>query len=649
VASIGLGISVAAAAFGTVASGVLRGVPLLLVIALSGLVVPTSRELSRRALIAGCVFFGWVPMTWWWHLPVGRAGHLGLVLGVVVGGLAGWVAWDSSVRRLRSLMPRLRWTDLVAAAGALGAGWIYAPGLRAVSPEVALSRLLRGWDNSAHFDMAEMISRYGVMIDNAPAGPLGEWAYAAYPQGFHAVAATVMEAGVGVGEPAQDLAVYARALTLVVVVALATVIAGVCSLPALRRRPLVALPLTALVLAAFGFGPGGMLLHNGFPNFYVALAMLCCIPIVAVQITRPAATSLLAALGGAALGVAHNWALLLSMGALGAVAVVFPWRRARWPRAVAEWRRGGAVVLATALGLVAAWSMLRRNPSLGEIININGGVTPVPNNQVILSAGVAVAACTLVGVRVHRAEKRVHGDDAVRVAWIGLIPATGLVVAVLIALSQVRSGSGIGYYFWKYAIALEVVSLVVLSCAVPILAPKRTGAPASRWSGAGHRVWALVVSVVAAVAMVQAFGTPPRFPTLIGGGPSPGTAARDDYAALSAAPLPEATMLVGAVRADDGTDKPHVFAVASPGGQVPQMMLAQWFHALTGRWTSETDRLMREVDVPAASDAADLAESVRAALRLEPDVVVVVEPAVFDEVRGLLETDGDAADHVTSW
>lgn len=35
------------------------------------LAVPTSRELSRRLLLAGCMALGWVPLLWWGSLPLG--------------------------------------------------------------------------------------------------------------------------------------------------------------------------------------------------------------------------------------------------------------------------------------------------------------------------------------------------------------------------------------------------------------------------------------------------------------------------------------------------------------------------------------------------------------------------------------------------
>ena len=177
------------------------GEVLLGLLGLVTVLAPTSRELSRRLLIAGPVVLGGMPLLWWWHLPLEDVGgHGGLLLALVTGGVCAWlVAGPRVLRRARLLLPRVRWADGVVAVGTLVAAWVYLPALRASSPEVALSRLLRGWDNSAHFDMTSMLFHHGVVISHIPPGPLGQWSYAQYPQGFHTVTATVLEALLGPG------------------------------------------------------------------------------------------------------------------------------------------------------------------------------------------------------------------------------------------------------------------------------------------------------------------------------------------------------------------------------------------------------------------------------------------------------------------
>ncbi|OJV82129.1 MAG: hypothetical protein BGO37_03780 [Cellulomonas sp. 73-92] len=650
---------VAAVAAGALAGGtaawlveaqVLRGLPALAVMVVAGLAVPTSRELARRVLIAGCVFLGWVPVTWWWRLPVGGVGHFGVILGVVIGVLVGWVVWRSTLDRVRLLWPRLRGTDAVLAAAAAGALWIYQPGLQSVSAAGELTRFFAGWDNVAHYNMTEMIRRFGVMVIHAPTGALGEWTYGPYPQGFHAVAATVMEglAGVGAADVATDLVAYGRAMTIVLVGALVTVVAGICSLPALRRRPLLALPIATFAVVTFGLGPGGLLVHDGFPNFYLAVAMLCCLPLIGLQMSKPGSVGLLVAMVGAVLGVAHNWSLLLVMGVFGAGVALLPLRRSRWPRLWSEWARALVPVVAGLLWLGVAWSMLRQNPPLSDILQIPGGITQVPFSVFVLTGALALAACGLGLAHLRNPRGAAHRDDVLRLGALGCVPLVGLVVSGLIAWAQIRQSGDVGYYFWKFAIATQIVSAIVLCCAVAVLAPGfgvRRGWSTRR---VGTSAVAAVVSVALTAGVAQAYGTPHKFPSSIGGVIAPGISARADFLAIGAAPLPEAATLVAAARADDGRAVPVVYAVPSSSPRVAWFLLSQWYYALTGRWTVTDDALMRTVKTPAQMTDADFAALVRDAVLNEPEAVVVVPPGSADGVRRLLEPDG-LSDRVLSW
>jgi hypothetical protein len=648
--AVAAGVGAAVVTAWLVAGGVLRGPAALAVLLLVTLVVPTSRELARRVLIAGCLILGWVPLLWWWRLPVGEVGHVGLLLAGTVGALVGWCLWDDAASRSRALLPRIRWTDGVVAGAAVVSAWFYAPGLGTSSAEAALSRLMAGWDNVAHYDMTEMIRRFGVMVVNAPRGSNGVWAYAAYPQGYHAVAATVMEALIGprVVDPAIEVAAYSHALSIVALGSVVMVVAGLCSLPSLRRRPLLALPLAALVVATFALGPGGMVLANGFPNFFVALAVLCCIPLLAVQLTRLASVPLLGALGGAAVAVAHNWSLLLAMGAFGAIAVLFPVRRSRWPRSVAGWARVGTVALATLAGLAMAGSILVHTGPLGTLLTTSGGVSRVSIKQVALATALALAACIYIGVRGRADRATPHAHDAVRTAWLGLLVGAGLVTTAAIAALESRSGAepGAYYYFWKDAIALQILSVVVVVCAVPIVVPRRRQARDAAWRGAGSPIWAGVGSVVVAVALFQVYGTLHVFPGPLGGRLAPGIAGRGQDKIAMLAPAPDAAMLLAAARATSG-DAPCVFAADSPSGK-DRMLVALWFMSLSGRWDAGNDQLMRDFPAPAPADAAAVARTVADAVEATPDVRVVVDPGLVDQVRGLVSP-GVGADRIVTW
>jgi len=624
--------------------GVLEGRARLLAVGLLVLALPTSRELARRVLIAGCVFLGWIPLLWWWHLPLGDVGRLGTVLALLVACLAAWLLLgDGPAARVRLLVPRIRWADAVGVAGAAVVTWVYLPLLRVSSGEVALSGFLRGWDNSAHFDMTEMIRRYGVLIPGVRLGSSGPWSYDNYPQGFHAAAATVMEglAGPTVGDPGIELVHYTHALALVVILALTTVVAGLCALPSLRRRPLLALPLVMLVVATFTLGPGGMVLHNGFPNFYVACALLACLPLIVIPMEKVGSPVLLAALGGATLGVAHNWSLLLTMGAFGAVVVLFPWRRNRWPDTTRGWVVAGAVGAATAGGMLAAAAMLRGQQGITDILVGNGGVTPVPVNAFILTV-VAASACA-VAVGAHARGAAPGSDNALRTMLMASLPAVGLVVTALIAYLQISRVGEPGYYMWKYAIALQLLSVVIIAAAVPALI-RRFDSRNLLMRGA-----AVVASCALAVAAVQTYGFPAALPTALGGSLSPGGAARADLVALAGSPIASAATLLSAARAHaQHGEVPYVLLPfpAAPG--IPPMMLSQWFNSLTGGWTERANDLLRHLSTPPDESQESAVSLAREVFSKDPDAIVVVGPTFVDAVRAGV-ADAGWADRVASW
>ncbi|MDT7707729.1 MAG: hypothetical protein QOG20_3336, partial [Pseudonocardiales bacterium] len=87
-------------------AGVLEGTAGLLVGVLLVLLVPTSRDLCRRILLAGCLLLGWVPLLWWVPLPVGTTGRVAIGLAVLAAAVAGWVGAGRRPRlRMRALVP----------------------------------------------------------------------------------------------------------------------------------------------------------------------------------------------------------------------------------------------------------------------------------------------------------------------------------------------------------------------------------------------------------------------------------------------------------------------------------------------------------------------------------------------------------------
>lgn len=610
--------------------GALGGWPLLLAGAAASLAIPSSRELARRVAVVGCVALGAAPLLWWFAVPDIGATRFGVVVAILVGGLAGWVALGDARSRLRRLLPRLRSVDAVAAVGVALAAWTLWPLLGARDGQAALSAMLAGWDYAAHFDMAEMIRRYGVVISQAPGGP---WQYADYPQGFHAAAATLMEVTVGrvLGSPEAELVGFARATALVCLLALATLVAALVALPALRRRPLAAAPLVALVVLAFTWGPGGgHLIAGGFPNFFVAAALLAAVPLVVIPLGRLSGLAPIATLAGAVVGIAHSWALLLVI-VVPAVLIAFavPPRRRRWPSSGAGWVRVVTVGVATLLGCWGAVQTLGRGEAGASLFLAPGGFTGASKAEIVLPVVCALAAClaaAYVARRRRTGTPRSRSDDTLRAGWMAAVPVVGALLITGIAAMQLAAGVGLQYYFWKTATAVQLVCVVLFVGVTATLLPtlieevKRHRLAVVGFSGAG--VALLLTS--AGILSIASAGLMPRTP--------PGLAARAAWlerpggAGSSGAP----DILAAAGTPAEGPS----YLVPSNGlDRTAPRLLNQWLFASTGQWTVEKYRVVNDIwgdATPEDSRPDSVPDAVGRILAAAPGAVVLVDPADWD-------------------
>ncbi|MBN9109909.1 MAG: hypothetical protein J0I34_14125 [Pseudonocardia sp.] len=150
-------------------TGVLNGGPGLLVTMVLVLLIPTSREFSRRILLVGCVLVGWLPALWWIDLRFDGLGRMTVALAATAAVLAAWVAaGQDSGRRVRALLPRFRIVDAYPALAAGLGCVVLAPWLQVKTPTQSLGMLMLSWDNSAHFSMFHMIRSTGVTVDALP-------------------------------------------------------------------------------------------------------------------------------------------------------------------------------------------------------------------------------------------------------------------------------------------------------------------------------------------------------------------------------------------------------------------------------------------------------------------------------------------------
>ncbi|WP_024287658.1 hypothetical protein [Cellulomonas sp. KRMCY2] len=621
----------------------LEGRLALTVLVIALLAVPTSREMSRRVLVMGTLALGWVPVLWWLPVPAPEVGRASLLLAGVTAGLAGWVfSGPGRAARADRLLPRVRSVDALPLVVALAAAFVVRPWLRAPSPDGALAMLMHGWDHSAHYDMVHMMRTHGVGIGALGPALLGDtWSYARYPHGFHALAATLMEvqAGDEVGSAGAEVLLYGQALGLLAVISATVLAAGVCALPRLRRRPLVAAPVVMVAAGGFLLGPGSRLLSDGFPNFALACVLLACLPLLVVPLDKGPLPLHLAAIGGALVGIAHGWVLLLTMALPAVVVLLLPGRRRRFLATRRAWLASVAVIVATGLGIGVAVAMVVGQP-VTEVLVIQGSVSAPQLRLLIgppLLAGV-VCAVLLWRMRRRAAHRR---PDVLRVVASASVPVVGLACALGIAWLQLRAGLPLGYYFWKFAIALALVSLVIGAIAAAWLLPARWGLvsrPSWAWAGAG----------VATLAATQLYGL--TVPGAALGGVDlvpPGLEVRAELTAVSNDPSPVTGQLFAAVDATLAPDRRHVFLVHPADVGINPVTAGQWYNALAGRWTDQSNEVLKMLLAPTATpqEVAVVASSI---LVGDPDVVVIVDPARLVELRAAIGDEALAA-RVTSW
>lgn len=594
-------------------TGLLDGRAGLVIAAVLVLLVPTSRELPRRILLAGCLLLGWSQVLWWWPLQVGEPGRVTLGMAVLAGALAAWVgAAEHPGARARRLRPRLRPADL-ALGLPVGIGIACTrPWLAEKTPTQTLGMLMGGWDNVAHFSMVHMIRRFGAVVSALPPPtPGATWQFASYPQGFHAVAAGVVELLIGPGDTGigPELVAYTQAMAVVVIAVGTTVVAGFCALPVVRRRPVLAAPVAAFVSAVFFLGPGALAIGGGIANFAVACGLTVAVVLLAVPAARVVAPLTLAAIGGAVVGVAATWVLLLALAGPALFVLVLPLRRRRrWVASRAHVAVSLGVVGAVVVGLAHTAVVLSRVQAANPL-TIDGG-------RVHIDVGLLVAA-VLVIVGMGIALVRRHP----RVAGLPVMPIVATAAAAWLVALQVAANGEITYYGLKFLLGAEVVLFAVAAVPVVHLLDRR-GRRRGRVTGA-------LASGVVALALTQVFGL-----TVTGLGPvgigaeAPGVtnAIKEDQ---SIAQPPAAADLASRIAYLDAP-LPAFWIDVAGDHKVSPILTGQWFLAFTDTWTLDANAMASITTLRAPGEVPAVAERI---LLRRPDAVVVVRREDVAAVR----------------
>jgi hypothetical protein len=621
-------VIVAAAVFFLRRAGLLEGVPAAVLAILLVVFLPSSSLLSRRILLAGAVFLGWVPLMWWVRLPVPDVDRMGILLALAFGALVLWVFWGADLRpRAKRLVPQVAIVDAMPVAAAGIAGWAMWPLLASSAGERSLSVLVKmGWDHAAHLGMAFTARAEGAIAPMIRQGPDGSpWVWGDYPQHFHATVTALTElfSGSALGDVGTEVVRYGRSLALVQVLTVMLLTAGLAQLPSLRRRPVLAWPLGALVVAAFLFGPGSWALYMAFPNFVLASATAGLAVLLATAMSGGLRPYHLVALGGLVVATVHGWVLLAPLAVAACVVALVPLRRERWP--ATRWGRLAAIaaVLLTALASAVVVPVLVGAGGVEALASAEGFLPSgfARLSLLLLTGGaclaVSVAACVLGQTR----ESLWRGISLVGVSVMGfaLVGLVGVYVRVTAADAL--------YYFDKVLVGVSLVSVVVLAASVEMLA----GALPTV-SGRGRRSIAGLASVVALVAALQVFGLQ-------------GLEYRATARELVDAPVPAAERILRA--AELSGSRPFgstVYLAAMPGDPAPKLAY-QWNRALSVMWTYgsgvRAEFPKRDMSVERA------AEWVQAQLISAPQRTVIVAPEIADSVRSLVPE--ELRGRVISW
>ena len=604
----------------------------LAVIVCLALLVPTASYLSRRILLTGMLCFGWIVVLYWWPLPTAGLGRSGVAVAALAAGLTGWVFHSPHPSQAaRRLLPTVRVIDglpLLVAAG----GWlVYQPFFGSLNEHQALTALLGGWDQVAHFDMVEMIRTHGATIDSLPVPGDGSWwSYSNYPEAFHSAVAMTMEFLLGprAAEAGTELASFVNAISFMQVASTTMVVAGICAIPRLRRSPAVVAPAVALVAAAFLLGPGASSFAAGFGNFLWAVALAGALVTAVVAQDRLVAPVPIAAIGGALVGIANSWVLVLALALPATAVLLFPLRRDRWSGSTRATIICDVLVAMTGFGLLKAGMILVLNNPSADIVRHGGITQPSIGATLSLILG-SIGVCLFVlflGPRPIAA--RFAGGDR-RIGWLAVVPAVALVVAVVIGYFQLQSDDELSYYFFKYVTAVELVCVVILAIGLAALVGRRKTV-----SGWGGSTVLAVASVTLVLVATQVFGyTGPDMSSIGVSEASPGVAVRRQAADAIEHPSTSAQLLLDAVELQrQQPDKRVVYVNLPPDGPGP--VLAQmWVMSLSGNWTTSTEPLVGDLFFVTNLKAPDTVSAIKKILWSNPTALVAVPEDRLDQVQ----------------
>ncbi|WP_148258102.1 hypothetical protein [Pseudarthrobacter phenanthrenivorans] len=605
--------------------GSLTGWQYLVILGLIMLLIPIGKNLSQRLMLSVVFLAGTSPFMWWFTADVAFLDRGTSLFALSAALLAGFVAHSVLLRLpLRRFLPSVHAVDALPFAAAGASTWLVQKLLLPGSLEATFLILSRSWDFAPHFNMFRMLRNHGVVIPLLPPAPDGsQWSAASYPQGYHALLATLAEVAAGkvAGDVAHESVLFLRLVAGVTILGTVLVVAALTSLPAMRRSFLLTLPFVSVAATAWIVGPGAIPVFGAFPNFALGVALSVAV-IVVVQLRRVlhpvTATS---ALIFAVTAVVHGWFLLLFLcipSVLVYIAHVFWHRRAIGSRRLALHFALGAVGVAGLFG--AVWQL--RKLSAADVLTTTGGIAQADAGVAVLCilANAFVALTFYSRRRLGQAEDRRGTLTSLHVL---ATPIFAGILLVALAVFQLMSPSGITYYFHKSFLAVELVAIICTLIGAADLW-------SSRWLIHTGRKSFVAASLLTSFGATHFFGLP--FTGLAERGLRPtaeGSVGLLQQVETLSEPMPRLVEKMARMAALD-RQRPFVY-VGFNDGFDPQLA-AQWSLTLQGRWTESMQATIPMVK-PLYAGPSHVPESIDAILKTMPEVDVVVDPELIPELR----------------
>lgn len=612
-------------------TGLLQGTPALILAAVLLLLLPTVRVLSQRILFNGLILAGLVPLTWWLPERIMGTDHGTLMLAALGGVIAWWIGSAKvPAQRVRLLVPRARWIDSIPFLSALLSALSLGTMLTIRSPLDALSIFTSKWDYQSHFSIYYMIRRHGEVIPTIPQSTAGDvWGFSEYPQGFHALLATMSD----LLRPSytsvdSELISFMNLQAACSVLTVLIVAAGLCALPAVRRRAAVMTTGIAVAMAAWIYGPGSIPAYEGFANFYLACGMATATVLALLTFQRRVPVIGVAAVGAGLVSICNNWLLLVSL-----LAVVFGiklWTvvRQRGSYSRRWWILSSACISVSLLG--TALPIIQISPLIEQsqhILEAQGGIAYPDFGLALVAIVLALVlgfANRSLAVRTRSLQLREERLDVSRAAAGLFIP---IALCIWLAVSQSVQNGAISYYFYKYLIALLLLAWPLAVAAAAALIP-----PAVPAEGPVRKRSLTLALCVLAITATQVFGfSVPGLQTI--GLPAtarPLTEMSNQQARLQSMPAFVPRLLQSARQPQPAS------TVYIPGpGTVDPILAARWQWGMRGMSSSATTHLSFDL-VDIVKDYNQAPEIIGRILTQNPTLYAIVDPELFERVHQYL-------------